>query len=531
MPSPNVLSLFFDHADRDPGRTALEWRGAATSYRELRRLVEAAEAVLRKRSPASGLVCVPAVRTPQTIALLLAAHARGLTTLVPSADLGRQALLTLTREVGGSEVLWAGESAGDLVCETVPRTADPRTADPRTTTCGPSRGRARAASLVLTTSGSTGAPKAVPLGHQAVDLFVRWAGSTFEIRPGTRVLNYAPLNFDLTLLEVWTALSAGATVLLVDPDRATDGRYLSGLAAHADVVQGVPLLYRLITAAVGAPFPAAPRQVIFTGDVTTPQLAARVAETFPGARLHNVYGCTETNDSFHHRLSRSDLTNGKPLPIGCPVPGARALILDQDGAPVLGEGSGELLVRTPFQTSGYLNPAQDAGSFVQVDSVAAAETQHTGTHRTGTRGTDGGADGGAARYHRTGDIVRRLGDGTVVLEGRNAFHVKIRGVRTNLQQIEQVLLRHPDVADAVVVAVPDDLAGHRLCAAVRRRRGTRLNSLTLRQYCADRLARTAIPKRFDITDHPLPSTATGKVDRSAVRALALAKEETTDVHR
>ncbi|MFG3026468.1 AMP-binding protein [Streptomyces sp. NPDC048254] len=506
MPSPNVLSRFFEHAVRAPERTALEWRGEATSYGELLLLVTAARAALRKRLSASGLVCVPAVRTPQTIALLLAAHAQGMTTLVLSSDLGRQALLGLAQDAGGNDVVWAGRSAGELVVESVPHAASrSMSSSDQSRVCG--------ASLVLMTSGTTGSPKAVPIRHEAVDRFTRWATRTFAIRPDTRVLNYAPLNFDLALLEVWAVLNAGATVLLVDPDRATDGRYLASVAERADVIQGVPLLYRLITAAVGAPFPEAPRHLIFTGDVIAPRLAAQVAEAFPGASLHNVYGCTETNDSFHHLVSQTDLTSGLPLPIGRPLPGVDALVLDHGDAAIAAEGSGELLVRTPFQASGYLDPAHDAGRFVYVGSVAAAATGHSGDSTT--------------PYYRTGDVVRRLRDGTVVLEGRNAFHVKVRGVRTNLQEIEQVLLRHPDVTDAVVVAIPDDLAGHQLHATVRRGQGTDLNSLQLRQHCADRLARTAIPKQFDITDHPLPSTPTGKADRQAIRAQV--KEEAPHV--
>ncbi|MER7179426.1 AMP-binding protein [Streptomyces hyaluromycini] len=507
MPSPNVLSHLFEHAGRAPERTALEWRDAATSYRELSQLVNAAGVALQKRfSAADGLVCIPAVKTPQTIALILAAHAHGLTTLVPSADLGREALLNLARDAGASDVVRAGQSAGDVVFEAVPHAAG---------RCSPSSDRSRvdAASLVLTTSGTTGSPKAVPIPHEAVDRFTLWVRSTFGVRPGTQVLNYAPLNFDLTLLDVWATLSAGATALLVDPDRATDGRYLADLAGRADVIQGVPLLYRLVTAAVSTPFPTAHRHLIFTGDVTTPRLASQVAEMFPGASLHNVYGCTETNDSFHHLVSQTDLTSGMPLPVGRPLPGVDAVVLGHDGAVIETEGRGELLVRTPFQTSGYLNPAQDAGRFVRVGSVAAAGACH---------------DDSSPPYYRTGDVVRRLNDGTVVLEGRNAFHVKVRGVRTNLQEIEQVLLQHPDVADAVVVAVPDDLAGHHLHATVRRSQGTDLNSLRLRGYCADRLPRTAIPKRFKITDHPLPSTPTGKVDRPAIRAQL--EEEATHVH-
>ena len=101
---------------------------------------------------------------------------------------------------------------------------------------------------MLTTSGSTGLPKIVPLTVGAVDHFTDWAAAQFEIGPGTNVANYAPLNFDLCLLDIWTTLKHGGCVVMVDQDRATHGGYLADLLAdnEVNVVQAVPMLYRLL---------------------------------------------------------------------------------------------------------------------------------------------------------------------------------------------------------------------------------------------------------------------------------------------
>jgi acyl-coenzyme A synthetase/AMP-(fatty) acid ligase len=171
------------------------------------------------------------------------------------------------------------------------------------------------------------------------------------------------------------------------------------------------------------------------------------------------------------------------------------LIKTEDGALLDGTGTGELLVRTPFQTRGYLNAALNEERFASVPD-----------------------DEGGTTYYRTGDIVRRHDDGLLTLEGRADFYVKVRGVRVSTQVVEQAIQEHPEVVEVAVVAVPDELAGKRLHAAVRRAADSTLNSLGLRKHCATRLARTEMPSIIEIGTEPLPKTSTGKVDRKRVLA-------------
>jgi acyl-coenzyme A synthetase/AMP-(fatty) acid ligase len=125
---------------------------------------------------------------------------------------------------------------------------------------------------------------------------------------------------------------------------------------------------------------------------------------------------------------------------------------------------------------------------------------------------------GEITYYRTGDIVQVHDDGTVTLEGRADFYVKVRGVRVSTQVVEQAILEHPDVVECAVVAVPDELAGKKLHAVIRRTPDSKLNSLTLRKHCAERLARTEMPSTIEFVTEPLPKTSTGKVDRKRVLA-------------
>src|SRR5205807_10444614 len=96
--------------------------------------------------------------------------------------------------------------------------------------------------------GSTGTPKVVSLAPDGVDRFQRWADERFDLGPGRIVLNYAPLNFDLCLLDVWATLAAGGCVRLVDPAKAVSGRHVAELLDHDQphVIQAVPLCFRLL---------------------------------------------------------------------------------------------------------------------------------------------------------------------------------------------------------------------------------------------------------------------------------------------
>ncbi|MDG4757169.1 AMP-binding protein [Micromonospora sp. WMMD710] len=468
MPTRSFRTAFTAQVQDRPDDPALSWDGGVVSYGELENRVRETRQALIALVPDPTLpICVPAAKSPDTIALLIAAMAEDRRVLLPSASLGAEALTRVCSQVGCAHIVEA--VAGET---TVRRSG--------------AEGRPMpGAGLLLTTSGSTGTPKVVELAAKGVDAFLAWASASFGIAAGTRVLNYAPLNFDLCLLDVWAALAVGACVELVNPERAADGAWMAAYCSDRQptVVQAVPLFFRLVTEGEDR-FPSV-QDVLLTGDVVPLALLDRIIRAFPNARLWNVYGCTETNDSFLYRVDPTEVSARGAMPIGHPIDGVRVSILAADGSEVLGEGAGELVVQTPFQARGYLGAGVD-----------------------GQRWQDG--------WFRTGDLVRRDGTGLVFLDGRNDHQVKVRGVRTNLQEVEQIMLAHPEVIEAAVVAIPDPHAGNVLHAVVRRRATSRVTGLQLRMHCATALPRTAIPGSFRLVDEALPRTSTGKVDRKAL---------------
>lgn len=484
VPSPRLFDALAAHARRRPDQVALIRGERQVTYRRLVGLAEELAGVLDglgldRRQP----LCVPAHKTPETIALAIAAFRAGYAVLAPSPELGRTARATLAAQARCSRTLTVD---GQGVLDTAPVVPDEQaardfdTADPA------------AAPLLLTTSGSTGTPKIVPIPGDGFERFADWAAGRFRLTAHDTLLSYAPLNFDLSLLDVWTALRVGARAVLVEQESSADARHLQDLITRHEVtfVQGVPMLHRLL-AQDGAVHPTV-RTAVFTGDALPTTLLRQLGTTFPGAGLHNVFGCTETNDSFLYDADPRH--TGDEIPVGRPLPGVRALLVDGDGRTLDGPGTGELLVSTPFQTSGYLQRSRNEGVFVAAP------------------------DGGDEVFYRTGDLVTRDADGLYRLRGRTDFQVKVRGVRTNVQEVENVLAAHPDVAEAAVVAIPDPEAGYRLHAQVTRRPGTALTSLRLRSHSAARLPRHAIPSSVHVGDAPLPRTSTGKPDRNLIKA-------------
>jgi acyl-coenzyme A synthetase/AMP-(fatty) acid ligase len=500
----SLLGSFLERSRRTPTEPALIWRRREITYGGLAGMAWRAHSQLSAPDAAPPAnVALLARKSPASIAVLMACLVAGRPVLLPAADLGAVALKTLCRQAGCRQVL-STESDHVLtgrdaelsgLAELVRHVSvDGATATPDAWAGlrGPDPGEI---ALMLTTSGSTGVPKIVPLTMGAIERFTDWAGEQFGIGPGAAVLSYAPLNFDLCLLDIWTTLKFGGCVVLVDQDQAVNPRYLLELftATELKVVQAVPMLYRLLLAATATDprrFPGV-EHVIFTGDALPRRIMARLPELFPDARFYNVYGCTETNDSFMHEVDPGQPLPPGPLPIGRPLPGVAALVVSPDGRTVRGGGTGELLVSTPFQTRGYLG-AQDAGDRF---------TRH--------------ADGRV--YFRTGDLVGRAADGELTLIGRSDFQVKVRGVRVNLEEVERIILEHDQVTEAAVVAVPDESAGNRLHALVRLGGAGDVNTLQLREHCARRLPRAAIPSAIRLVETPLPRTGTGKVDRREIR--------------
>ncbi|MEU9603352.1 AMP-binding protein [Streptomyces sp. NPDC048057] len=491
MTDQQFVHAVLSHCKGQPNAPALVWRGHTLTYGDLGRAVARARTTLDALG-AGGYVGVHAAHSPATLALMIACMSAGRPFVIPAVDLPEGDLHQLLAQTGCDRHLRAEAGPGATDVEVVSAPVDGR---------GPTTPPSAVTPLfLLTTSGSTGLPKVVPVLPGAVSRFAHWAAERFGIGPGVRVLSYAPLNFDLSVLDVWTTLASGGCVVLVDRDRAASPRYLLELvtAARPDIVQAVPMLHQMLvdTARVSGVRLGSVTRLLYSGYAMPDRVLRQLPEVFPRARVFSVYGCTEINDAFVQEIDPSTYQEG-PVPLGDALPGVRWLICDARGRALRGPGVGELWVATPFQTPGYVDQRLDEGRFA--------------VHPDGPPGL---------RYFRPRDLVRRHEDGTLTLEGRTDFHVKVRGVQVSTEGVEKTILQLEGVIEAAVVAVPDDRTGNRLQAVVRVGSDSGLDTLAVRQYCTTRLPPAARPTSVRLTPVPLPRTESGKIDRRVLARAA-----------
>ena len=544
-------------ADRTPDAVAVAGasRGAGgedLTYGALARRTAALAARLRAAGVGSRPgdetrvgVCLP--RTPEMIVALLAVLEAGGAYVPLDAAYPEERLAFMLEDSGATVVLASGETRDRLPLERLSRGhehpvtvldpgadggTDASPAAPASAPGEPPAGDAPAGeslAYLIYTSGSTGRPKGVAISHGAAGAMIDWAASRFSADELAGVLAGTSICFDLSVFEIFLPLATGGRIVL-----AADAL---GVAEHADsgevtLLNTVPSAMKELVAA--GTLPRSVRTVNLAGEPLQRALVDAIFETFPGVeRVYNLYGPSEdTTYSTCWMAARTDRADrdrdaGEP-PIGVPITGGRAHVLDRALRPTPVGVPGELCLAGSGLARGYLGrPARTAASFVP-DPFAALGS--------------GGA-GGGGRLYRTGDLARRRPDGVLEFLGRLDHQVKIRGFRIELGEIEAALVAHPRVAEAVVAARrPGDAGGGRRAGGAGELGGetllvayvvpsaeaaasggaSRLDPVesselidSLRGALGERLPAYMVPAAFELLD-ALPLTPNGKVDRKAL---------------
>ncbi|WGF87872.1 amino acid adenylation domain-containing protein [Marinivivus vitaminiproducens] len=358
---------------------------------------------------------------------------------------------------------------------------------------------------VIHTSGSTGSPKGVVNTHRGIVNRLLWMQRTYGLEERDRVLHKTPLGFDVSVWELFWPLMTGATLVLAAPGGHRDSRYL----AQTIRAQGITTLHfvpPMLAAFLDEPeagFCSSLTRVLCSGEALSPGLRDAFFRTFPaGPALHNLYGPTEAAIDVTAWACAPDESG---VPIGRPIANTRIHILDSDLEPVPPGVAGELHIGGVNLARGYLGrPGLTAERFVPNPFNQARR-------RPGEAGFDQDS-----MLYRTGDLARWRPDGAIEYLGRTDHQVKRRGVRIELQEIEAVLERHPDVRQAVVVCW-DDEAGDLLSAYVVVAPGSDAARLeaALRAYAADHVPDVMTPDVVRSLES-LPLTPNGKPDRAAL---------------
>ncbi len=362
---------------------------------------------------------------------------------------------------------------------------------------------------VLYTSGTTGAPKGVMVSHRSAVNVVTDCNARFGVGPGDRFIGVSAFNFDLSVYDVFGALSAGAAIVLPDADRAADPAHWLELCDRFGVTiwNSVPAIAGLMAehataqdqaaqdqaAQDQAAPPRALRLVMMSGDRIPPALPGLLWRLKPDLQLMSLGGPTETTIwNISHPIGRSH-SELDPVPYGRPTANNRAYILDAADLDTPDWVVGEICAAGTGLARGYWGDEAMTAQRFWLDQ---------------TRGE---------RLYRTGDLGRYLPDGSIDITGRSDFQIKVNGYRIEAGEVETRLAAIGAVKQAAVVrqagARGDRLVAHLVPAGDVRPADDEIRT-ALREHLPDYMTPSSV-----VWHDSLPLTRNGKVDRGSLAAL------------
>ncbi|GES33665.1 type I polyketide synthase [Streptomyces angustmyceticus] len=502
VPSTRVHALVARHGQGPHADTAAVVHGTRqVSYRQLDEMTERVTAAVRRAGVRHGdFVGVRMARGPEAMAAMLGVMRAG-AAYVP-IDLADPAERTHhVIDTAGISLVVTDRTALPAGLPTAVLALDEH--------CRPLSGAAHVAvepgpndvegdmpdapAYAIFTSGSTGVPKGAVMTHAALLNLLHWHNRTRPDSCGRRTAQICAVSFDFSFHEIFSTLCFGGTLVVADDEVRRNPFALVEFLREERIERlflPVTLLEHVARAAAEAPERLRLREVVTTGEQL--RIGPHIREFFSctDARLHNHYGATEFQDATSHTLDGNPANWPTIAPIGQPIDGVRVHILSQDLQEVPEGAEGELCVAGAGVSPGYLGrPDLTAQKFVD----------------------DPFGDG---RLYRTGDLARRLPDGTVELLGRIDTQVKAHGVRIEAGEIETLLLGHPGVEEAVVLA--HEIDGHRrLVAHIVPGRSLEPESAArvLHAFLVPKLPPLMLPEAYSLLP-ALPLTTSGKTDRA-----------------
>ncbi|MFD5797636.1 amino acid adenylation domain-containing protein, partial [Streptomyces diastatochromogenes] len=485
-----VVAQFEQWAARTPDAVAIVADGVEVSYAELdARANRLAHHLAGRGVGPESLVALALDRGVDLVVAVLAVLKSGAAYLPVDPEYPAERITFMLEDAAPALVL-----ASAATTEVIARAGTPTllvdSAEVLREAAGPAPAERPAAlpgqlAYVIYTSGSTGRPKGVgvPLGAFANTVA---ALARFGAGPGSRVAQFASVSFDNFCLEWSLALTYGATLVVVPPNRRL-GAELAGFFTEAGVTHATlppAVLAGLEEGSIGA-------DVVLEvgGEACPPELVERWAA---GRRLFNTYGPTETTVDALSWQARPGVAE---VPIGAPIGNTRAYVLDGALSPVPVGASGELYLAGAGLARGYLGRAGLTAERFVADPFGGA----------------------GERLYRTGDLVRWNADGEMEYLGRADDQVKVRGFRIELGEIRAAVAAHPQVLQAAVVVRREAAGDALLVAYVVAAEGAVGLPASVRDFVAERLPAYMVPSAVMALD-ALPLTANGKLDHRALPA-------------
>ncbi len=300
--------------------------------------------------------------------------------------------------------------------------------------------------ILLYTSGSTGVPKGCQLTHANLVAFCHWYQRFYQLKPENNVAAYASYGFDACMMDMYPALTCGATVFIIPEELRLD------LMALNDYFEENHITHSFMTTQVGFQFASNVENHSLRYLSTGGEKLASI-EPPAGYEFYNVYGPTEcTIFTTTYLVDRKQ----KDIPIGRPLDNMRLYIVDPQGRRLPVGAAGELWISGPQVSRGYLNRPEKTAE-VYIDNPFEADASQAVNSKSVNRKY--------SRVYRSGDIVRYLPDGNIQFVGRRDGQVKIRGFRIELKEVEAVIREFPGIKDATVQAFDDKGGNGKFIAA------------------------------------------------------------------
>jgi amino acid adenylation domain-containing protein len=501
---PDFLNRFEEVCGRCPAATAIIHEGVSLTYRQLDELANRIANYLLAYDPAPGQrigLCLD--RSALAIAAMIGVMRSGsaFVPLDPEYPVERLRYMVSDAEI---QIILCDQPYRDLFVgepsEHAPKLIDPKDDPiqqaPSTKVTHTVSGDTLA--YIMYTSGSTGNPKGVEIQHAALATYCQADIEVYNLTADDRTLQFSTLNFDIAIEEIFPPLLVGGSVVVRPLDRSDDENELSSIVRrHRITALHLATAYWHewvdLIAACKDTVPETLRMVLATGEKVSPSHYQRWLSLCNHDVLWcNAYGPTETTVTATVFIPEKGWS-GESMPIGKPLMGYTAHILDANDRP-LGVGeTGDLYIGGGALARGYLNLPEKTAS---VFRTVMLPDQHGVAHPT--------------RIYKTGDLARWLPCGNIEFAGRIDHQIKLGSYRIEPGEIEYHFGCHPQVLEALVTY--DEVEGKKTLIAYMATGNEQVDAATLVQFLKDRVPVYMIPTRYCFCD-AFPKTINGKIDR------------------
>ena len=343
---------------------------------------------------------------------------------------------------------------------------------------------------ILYTSGSTGFPKGVMMTHLNIATAAASIMQYLENKEDDVVLSALPLSFDYGLYQVLMAFKAGATLVLersfAYPQTILE-RLIEEKATGFPIVPTVAAMICRMKEWGSDRFPHL-RYITSTAAPLAPAHISRLRSLFPTAKIYSMYGLTECKRVSYLPPEELDV---RPASVGRAIPNTEVYIVDEWGARVGPGEVGELVVRGAHVMKGYWEREEETERALKPGPLPGEKVLYTG------------------------DLFRMDSDGYLYFVARKDDIIKTRGEKVSPKEVEAVLYRLPEIAEAAVVGVQDEVLGQAVKAVVVLTEGTRLTAQEISRHCARYLEEFMIPKYVEFREG-LPKNDHGKILKAAL---------------